>query len=632
MCVGIRRWLPGLGLLVLAAGRVVACGYDFNNDQFRESYPYLSRPYQPVGLNMVEGCFDTSLLPKLDMDARLRRLDRVEPWKAPSVALSRETLERNELGEAYALVEAMRAASDEASAWAAGVGLEPAVRHYTAGARAFKAEDFALAREHFAAILALPADQQSNRGAWAQFMLGRVALAEARRSPWESPERMALAASAIQAFVALRGMAGDDPMELVKGSYGEEAAAAMLMHDDAHAASQYQAQAELGSTSGQASLWFLARQLLSNQDDLNRAIADPTLQQLVTAYLSTQNYLYQGEGNDYESSAQLQAYFSALRQDPNLRVVGADQFAAAAYRIGSFDLAARLVANNDSPMAAWVRAKLALRRGDSEAADQAYAQAAEGFRQQPNWRLLSEEPRSAGAWLAANRVDAEQGALAASRLQLFKAMGFFRRAEHFWTAMADLAEFKLSTDRLKQYLDQEWPEGATGNPDDRSLLSELLGRRLLREQRFDEAPGYFPASLREAASNYAEAMQRIPGQTGVARAKSRFAAARILRFNSWELLAPYSPKADWEPRDYRYRRMAAGWANLAADDLPPRSQAFAAVLCHATRWLLAKEPENADFYYRRYIRHGAAMAWADRFGQVCPEPDFDAAAVLAAKR
>lgn len=628
MCIGIARSLLGLGLLGLAAGRVMACGYDFDNDEFRESYPYLSRPDQPVGFNLVEGCFDTSINPGMPVR---RWMDRVNPVEVRSAVLSRETLERNELGEAYAQVEAMRGASDDASAWAAGAALDLELRHYSAGARAFKAEAFDLAREHFAAILALPMDQQRRRGAWAQFMLGRVALAQARRSPWESPERKALVATATQAFVALRGMAGDDPMELVKGSYGEEAAAAMLVHDYAHAAIQYQAQAELGSASGQASLWLLARQLLSNQDDLKLAIADPTLQQLVTAYLSTQNYLNQGEGNDYGSSAQLQGYFTALRQYPELRVVGADQFAAAAYRIGSFDLATQLVEHSDTPMAAWVRAKLALRRGDADAADQAYAEAAKGFHEQPNWRLLGSHPETDAQWLVANRVDAEQGALAASRSQLFKAMDFFRRAGHFWTAMAELAESRLSTDRLKQYLDQEWPEAAAGSPDDRSQLGELLGRRLLREQRFDQAPGYFAAPLRAAATGYAEAMQRIPRQTGVARAESRFAAARILRTDSWELLEPYSPTVAWEPRDYRYRRMAAGWANLAADDLPPRSQAFAAVLCHATRWLLAKEPENADFYYRRYIRQGGAMTWAGQFGQVCPEPDFVAAAALATK-
>jgi hypothetical protein len=63
----------------------------------------------------------------------------------------------------------------------------------------------------------------------------------------------------------------------------------------------------------------------------------------------------------------------------------------------------------------------------------------------------------------------------------------------------------------------------------------------------------------------------------------------------------------------------------AADFLPPSSQAFAAVLCRATGWLIDREPERAALVYARYLREGSYVRWARTFGRRCPQPDFRAA-------
>ena len=60
-----------------------------------------------------------------------------------------------------------------------------------------------------------------------------------------------------------------------------------------------------------------------------------------------------------------------------------------------------------------------------------------------------------------------------------------------------------------------------------------------------------------------------------------------------------------------------------ADLLPPRSQAFAAVLCEATRWLIDRQPEQAQSLYRRYLHEGPYVPWGASFGRQCPAPDFD---------
>ena len=53
------------------------------------------------------------------------------------------------------------------------------------------------------------------------------------------------------------------------------------------------------------------------------------------------------------------------------RVANADRVAALAYRIGRYDLAQSLASRLDTALAWWVRAKLALRQGDSVQAAQA---------------------------------------------------------------------------------------------------------------------------------------------------------------------------------------------------------------------------------------------------------------------
>jgi cellulose synthase operon protein C len=116
---------------------------------------------------------------------------------------------------------------------------------------------------------------------------------------------------------------------------------------------------------------------------------------------------------------------------------------------------------------------------------------------------------------------------------------------------------------------------------------------------------------------------------------------------------------------YHYLFVAVDEALHAADLLPPRSQAFAAVLCHATSWMTDGEsclasagdlrassaayrstapsvadPLSADVrwpngdtarinftcqLYQRYLKEGAVVPWATHFGRHCPEPDFDSA-------
>jgi tetratricopeptide (TPR) repeat protein len=241
-----------------------------------------------------------------------------------------------------------------------------------------------------------------------------------------------------------------------------------------------------------------------------------------------------------------------------------------------------------------------------------------------------------------------------------------------------------------------------------TALRELLARRLMREGRYQDAFGYFrepqpevapkPASSvatdggdeepqrnRVWAQQYAKAMGRgRSAWTDIGKAEAIYQAATVARRHGMEILGyenapddyvvdgmyqgPFGPdKADVGPylgqgehdrfvasapkpaRRFHYRYVAVDEASHAADLLPPRSQAFAAVLCKASGWMQQGPPDyndnfqnygepkpaampermrRADALYRRYVAKGAYVAWAGDFGQQCQEPDFDRARAL----
>ena len=79
-------------------------------------------------------------------------------------------------------------------------------------------------------------------------------------------------------------------------------------------------------------------------------------------------------------------------------------------------------------------------------------------------------------------------------------------------------------------------------------------------------------------------------------------------------------------RFLHYRWQAVGLAQQAADLLPPKSQAYAAVLCNAASWVIKRDAKTGRALYQRYINTGTRYPWAAKFGYDCPAPDFAAVA------
>jgi hypothetical protein len=679
-------------------------------------------------------------------------------------------------------LQAMRQTNSDEQAYALGAELPPALRLYTTGAVDLKAaqactaadqvcersaeELQALAIERFQAVLALPAEQGAARAVWAAYALGRL---HAERSTSAAADVQAERASALAAFTQVRALAlagAPDPWGMAVGSYGEQARLYLTTPEQrcdytdfmnatacanaitpAHlklALALYAEQAARGSDSAVQSLRMIAEWLLRDGSPATAMIDDPLSQQLLVAYSlalmgdivnddpnSATDYFANSDNTGqlgYADAAQgykgvsanpvLQRLVEAISQSGVQQVAGTDRLAALAYRVGDYRLAQSLVEKQPGVLASWVRAKLALRRGDSTVAVQAYAEAAQGFATLD----ASVEPGEAG------RLKAEQGVLSLSRGEYVQALEQFYKSGYA-EDLYYVAERVLTLEELKAYVDEHVPASpippkpvdfASFNAEQFSTwrgqqanlaftqadqLRSLLARRMVRQGQIDQALGYFPddgdprntelgydyqtdkptltaMTPRGWAKAYGDAQH--DGESdwfATDRAKAWFTAAHLAREHGMDIMG-YQQGPDfaefggaytygtgrqsWQgtrddstpvPRDtpqqraaadlpgplvtgderkryaaseakpaqtFHYRYVAVALAEKAADNLPERSQAFAAVLCRAASFVQNDQP-RANAVYQRYVREGAAVAFAEDFGRHCVEPDFAAA-------
>jgi hypothetical protein len=478
-----------------------------------------------------------------------------------------------------AQIKAMRETGDGDAAYALGEGLPMALRLYTAGAVDYLASmpktdspapkapaatiSAARAQSRFQAVLALPAADSDIRSVWAAYMLGQ-GYASAMQTA--NADMNARRADAIRSYTLARARANGgalDSQGLAVASFGEQArlylargamlcsyldfanatpcADGIASNDLKQAIHLYVEQAAHGSTSGLASLHYIANWLLSDDARVAKTIDDPLVQRLLVAFAlarvgdiapddpASGSYFGPDQStgrtgyNDVARGAQgvkpnrmLQSLVAALQKRGIDHAADADRLAALAYRVGRYDLAQALIDKQSSALSSWVRAKLALRRGDMAGAANAYAEAAKAFPQTD----ASLEPASAAL------LKAEQGVLTLSRGQYVEAL------DQLYTAAASVdtdstkrsvygdytgdafyvAERVITTDELKNYVDahvpatsaamsidfaamtaeqrENWVRQHPKNLADR--LRQLLARRLVREERVTEALPYFP--------------------------------------------------------------------------------------------------------------------------------------------
>lgn len=675
MC--IRKSLLALAACLLLPVAAPACGPDFPQSLLADRKSSL--------FDLPDGTFYFEAARLLPAPHDTLRAVEGSPWddrdevRAANDAVGLSAAE-------VARVKAMRAAPDEGAAAAASAGLSVELREYTLGAIAFHKGEQAAAQAHFRAVLDLPPAQRLRRGLWAQYMMGRSLAASGDSS----------GADAAFVNVRERALAGiPDPQGLAVASFGEQGRIAWHHGAVGPAVRWYAQQAAHDSLGGAASLLFVARSLLAHRDQLDQALADPVAQRLLAAYLYTRSGEFEqvwpvagassdSDANSDDASAGGAAAAEAAKAKgligvPEfLQIVqargidhfeGADRLAAGAYRAGRYDLAGRLAAKSDTALAAWVRAKLALRAGDTVAASRQYALAAKGFPQDEAWTnaVDGDQPPVQRPLC---RVEAERGILALSRDDYTEAMArLYAGASEYWPDAAYVAERVLTVDELKKFVDDHVPasppkhaakdgEQPAATPADQ--LRYLLARRLMRVGRMAEALAYFDdPGLRKKAQALIDAHRDDHAWLRNARAAALFAQARLIRRDGMELFGaelepdnaqyggsfaaddlPSTADRHWAgggeaarveasaikpDARYHYRYIAANLAEQAATLVPARSQAYAAMMCAATGWMLGTDAGSAQRIYHRYLRNGAYVSWGTNFGQSCPVPDFQSA-------
>ncbi len=658
-------------VLGLGAAAAVACGPDF---------PWQLLDHRSWTLDATPAnsfAFEAQHLVKAS--DRLRAVE-TEPFASNPAGPSAWALG---LTEAQAATErAMRTTPNADQAFERGAGLPDSVRLYVTGAVSFRNQDYARAAERFEASARL--DGPPERALMAPFMAGRAyaagagtpdqaqsAFAEVRtRAAAGAPDPLGLAVASYgeEAQVLLREA---NRLKDLGHPLAPERAPVVggLLAD---AAALYAEQAARQSNSGVQSLKIMARRLVRRWDELDATLNSSLVQRLTVAFVLARFDDIEDPGLTSDDVDPMIApnlrrgrdhpprdivnLFEALERRGFDHADGLDRLAALAYRLGRYDLATTLTNRATGPLASWVAAKLALQRGDSAASVRLYAQAVRAFPASGDSADLSPESH--------DLLQGERAILTLTRGDYVDALEqLYPLAEQgqFVGDALYVAERVLTVDELKAFVDRKAPSKF------KETLSNLLARRLVRTGHFDQALSYHKSeepnldAVPRTVGDYARSLKQARSAwLPVNRAQAAFEAAIIARDAGMEIMGTeaypdcYAFEGRFEsclgqpgpgtelvtPGEvtrvaasapapnarFHYRYVAAEHATAAADQLPRRSQAFAAVLCQAADWMLQTgELERAQALYQRYVREGAVVPWAVHFGYDCPAPDFDAA-------
>lgn len=396
-----------------------------------------------------------------------------------------------------------------------------------------------------------------------------------------------------------------------------------------------------------------------------------------------------GEGDEHPALTLFRAIIARIETIGPEHWADTALLANAAYQAGRFDFAAQLARMRETPESDWILAKLAVRDGKLDDAAAFYARALdpELARRIGDSGYLF--PGSERGETERERATAEWGVAQLGRGEFVEAYRLLAKAGSEYAASAAyVAERLLTTDELKTVVDQDFPPSPAVKTDEAdrrwnrppgTVQRLLLARRLMREDRYREAIRYFDGQTTEAAEDGAPVQalaalaeryandRRIAAQGWrwrTTRAAAMFDAATLARRHGMELFG-YEGAPDFQvwggefdfggaqlpaapgqglvtreeqtrfdasvpplPQRFHYRYRAVAEARQAAQWVPERSQAYAAMLCRATAWVIDREPPLAAEIYASYLRRGAYVPWGSSFGRDCPEPDFPRAEQL----
>src|SRR5436190_3831228 len=442
---------------------------------------------------------------------------------------------------------------------------------YHRGAGAYLNKNWEEARNAWEDLLKRPEQDRHYRTVWAAFMLGKLGL---KTNDYQS---------ASQWFERTREFAKAgfaDSLGLAAESYGWEGRSEWKQEHPAKAAALFLTQLALGDESAVVSLkalipdrepvegmlnygaqpeetskWDNQQKREQEQKEVSKlkeAAQDPLLQRLVTVHiLATAASVYSYEGESNNSAAKRGARWLAVIKEANLGQVGdAEYLGWAAYTNGDYKGAAHWLelSKGDTPAAWWLRAKLQRRAGKLADAAKSMANAWQTVRDNAAYTGWVAPPPSIedeygtyserGSWAFEQSASGDLGGLRLARGDFVQALDILIKGK-LWEDAAYVAERVLTANELKNYVDRQSDAStASVEKDEIAKLQYLLGRRLVREDRYAEAGSYLRRPYDTILEKYVKALKDGADNklSKVERARALFTAAWLARYDGMELM------------------------------------------------------------------------------------------------
>ncbi len=443
---------------------------------------------------------------------------------------------------------------------------------YHRGAFAFRRgqEHWGEARQVWEELLERPEQDRHYRTVWAAFMLGKLALQS------QDPEAMKW----FQRTRELARAGFSDSLGMAADSYGWEGRSEWKQEHPAKAAALFLTQLALGDESAIVSLKALIpdrdpiERMLnygpepeerSSWDDqqkraqeqkeiskLKKAAQDPLLRRLVTVHIlatASSSDFYAGELNNV-STRRCARWLEIIKQTKLGQVEDAEYLGWVAYNNGDYESAQHWLdlSKGDTPAAWWLRAKVQRRAGKLADATKSMAKAWNGVRDTTAYTGWVAPPISGedenttyaegGPWTFEQSASGDLGALHLARADFIQALDILLK-DKLWEDAAYVAERVLTANELKAYVDHHSETStASAGEDDMAKLRYLLGRRLVREDRYAEAGQYLRPPYDKVLDKYIKALKDGSDKnlSKVERARALFTAAWLARYDGMELM------------------------------------------------------------------------------------------------
>jgi hypothetical protein len=477
---------------------------------------------------------------------------------------------------------------------------------YHHGAWAYSNKQWDEARKTWENLLKRPEQDRHFRTVWAAFMLGKLGL---KTSDYQS------AAQWFQRTRELAAAGFADSLGLAAESYGWEGRSEWKQEHPEKAAPLFLTQLALGDASAVVSLKALIpdrepvegmlnygsesedqssltdeQKRAAEQREISKlkiAAQDPLLRRLITVHIlataiSTNNY---AEDSKAAAVNRCKRWLEIIKEAKLGRVDDAEYLGWVAYNNGDYKGAGHWLelSKGDSGTALWLKAKLQRRAGKLADAANTMAQAVEWLKNSPAytppggvdeaWTEYDFFPEGQH-WGWGQSAHGDLGGLRLARGDFVQSLDTLLKG-HLWNDAAFVAERVLTANELKQYVDTQPPtEPPKQGEDYNAKLKYLLGRRLVREDRYAEAGQYLSSPYDKVLEKYVKALKDGANEklSKTERAHAWFTAAWFARYDGMELMgtevAPdgYAESGEFELPDLAKQRRTGVYQQVSYEN------------------------------------------------------------------